>query len=714
MSQCPPEAELITTETARVAGDDVRMGAMICDVGRFLAGVLSVRCSCTVDTHTDPSAHRRAIRLKDGAELHVLMREDGIATADCGACSGQIIRLVDERRTADENMTNRCCVFVGCYIDFLETVEMLCLQRSAPNDVVEFKLIAVGPKDDGSGEDEITVKGYFHSVSIPCPTPHLHGFALRPNRRHHHSGGGGGMFGDDASMLSVGRFADGLANSLHDTVFQWIEAMQSAIAASYADCARAQSGQKMLTTAKNVLCKLITSHVSMQDCFDVRSSRVCENITAKNLEAISRKLIETYRGEFDAHKESLVEQLSIMKDLFTIGDVYSLVGVVQTHQESLLSGLRLFDVLMATTAASSSCYGMDQMAGIVRSTLGDAPPCAALLAVQILNWRSKIDAAAKERACQAISAQVAALHMQSLDSYEFVPTLKGLKRIPSPEWTHAPDLAQRVRRCVASQLPTKKNGTCCFMNMSHSMLMAIRMVSLVWELAACESTSEACFAQGRVRVRFIGDVITLHKVSAVFAMTLLRSRLQEHQIGQNYRNAVRRIAAYRGSIIENDLRLAVRCVAGWKLEELMAVCSERSPVFDDNLTRLTNATIDSIPGCPMIGCNSVVVRALMSALPVLMDVRSEAGVVGWSSPQTAAYADLFLSIPSVREWQRDSDELVLEHRQVSKGIHGAARMLRELAKQRKIVSFERRGTKNVFVFNRHDLVKVIGWSNSVR
>jgi hypothetical protein len=703
MSRCPPEIELITSETARVSTNGVRMNAMIQDIGRFLGGVLSMRCSCSVDTHTDPSARRRAIRLKDGAQLHELMQEDGIATTDLGVCSGRIMRMIDEQRTVDENMTNRCCVFVGCYIDFLENVEMLCLQRSAPKDVIDFKLIVVGPKDDGSGEDEVTVKGYFQSVSIPCPTPQLHGCTLRPNRRH----GAGGIF-HDASMLSVGRFADGVANSIHDTVSTWIESVQTAISASYPDCANPPSSS-MLATAKSVLCKLISSHVSMQDCFDVRLSRVCENITAKNLEAISKKLIAKYRSGFDAHKESLVEQLSIMRDLFTISDVYSLVGVVQSHQESILSGLRLVDALLErsqTHGFGTVDASMDQLAGIVRSTLGDAPPCTALLAAQILNWRSNIDLAARERVCQVISAQVAALRKQSLDNYEFIPTLRGLKKLPNPEWTHASDLAQRVRRCVASQLPRNTNGACCFMNMSPSMLMAIRIVSLVWELAACETTNDACFAQGRVRARFIGDVVTIHKVSAVFAMTLLRSRLQEHQIGQNYRNAVSRISSYRGSMIENDIRLAVRCVAKWKLEELMAVCSEHSPVFEYNLAGLTNATIQSIPGAPMIECNSVVVRALMSALPVLVDVRSEASM-GWT-PQNAAYADLLLSIPSIREWTRDSDELVLEIRDVSKGIHGAVGMLKELSKQRHIVSFQRRGTKNVFVFNRSDLMGVMG------
>ena len=241
----------------------------------------------------------------------------------------------------------------------------------------------------------------------------------------------------------------------------------------------------------------------------------------------------------------------------------------------------------------------------------------------------------------------------------------------------------------------------------------MRLVSLIWELAGHSETFTGFFSAGMVKATAVHRVIPKERVQTEFVRETVSSWRASLKLGQNYRNACAVIGAFRGSFVEHELRAACRLLSRWSLMEVLTVAFEKSPMFLQNEYQLVDAALFALPDGARCG-NTTVRRVLEHALPVLFEVRSEARI----SPlvATGELAEFLLSIPSVRQWGRDTQELVLTHEQVAENAGGeTVGRLRSMSANRSIVHFGRLptklrgdyGTKKVYLFNGSDLKRVL-------
>ena len=696
-SDCTP----ITVDVSSLMSDSERLKAMILDVGRFLSAFLSQRHPCTVETHTELNPRQRALRMKNGAELHELLVEDGEATFSQNICNGRVMAQLDTNRREAEYSTNHAWVFTRLYLDFLTQMDMLCSSRCKLTDVVEFQKIvveSVQPACIGEHRETIIVDGYFHCISIPYASESFRNSRLSSN-----------------GVVEVGRFANGLSNYLEEKIDAWIEALQHSISESCEDCkgvAHHTTGG-ILQSVKGMLCRLISSHVSMEDCFDTRTSTVCRNITANNLEAIVRRVSKLAQPQFEASINDQKRQLSLLRGLCTISTSSKLVEVVKKFGGAILMGIKVSKRIQtsnttAVLASKAHDFQLDRIASIVRSATkpSSVMQCDVVLAVQLGDWQRDVGSRALDALASMCDACISTLCATAFPDAGFVPTLKHLHTVPAPTWTYVPDVDVPIEAAKA-QLPSGSQRTTRGPDakLPAETMLTLRIISVVWELSACRETNDAYFTQGRVLASAVRQVTYMHQVAACFAMTLLKNRLQQHRIGQNYRNALRSIAEFRGAEFENDVRMAVQCVSRWSVQELMAVCSEDSPMFAGNLFRVMDATLSSMVNRPSLGSAAIIVRTLLSARPILIDLRSEAGIE--RRRPSSDVVDMLMSIPAIRNWDGTGDELVLTHDEASLGITGTTDALRQMSSNRHVVSYRRRGTKRVYSFNCPDLAKLI-------
>jgi hypothetical protein len=694
-SDCAP----VTLDLSMLASDSERMQAMISDVGLFLGAFLSQRHPCAVETHVALDQVKRARRVKHGAELHELLLEDHEAIFHHDICNGRLLKRMDAGRREAHDCTNNALVFTNIYTEFLFHLETLCAYRCRPTDVIEFRTMVIEPVEPvGAGEytEQIVVGGYFNCIKVPC----MDG-SFRKSRISHDG------------VVKVGRFATALSTDLEYQVEAWIEALQYSVSEACEDCRGHVQYQtqpaSIITFVKGVLVALISSHVAMDDCFDSRTSLLCRNITANNLEAILARVIHMAQPQFDAAVNNQKREMSILIGLCTTNNSSKLVEIVKQFGDSIVSGL---GTVKRLRSADKSTYDfhVDNIIGIVRSVIKRSAfmRCDIVLAVQIEDWQRDVGPRALDALRRICESRVAALTNASFPAtVGFTPTLRHLKGVPPPTWTFSLDVERRVKAAMA-QLPPLNGRTSSThdLNLSIETTLAIRMISVVWELSACQDTNDAYFTQGRVLASVARRVTSMHKVETCIAQTMLKIRLQHHLIGQNYRNALRSVAEFKGSDIEGTIRMAVQCVSRWSVQELMVVCSEGSPLFSSNLFKLMDATLSSMVNRPSLRSAAIIVRTLMSARPILISVRSESGIErGQPSSDTI---DMLMSIPAIREWDGMGDELVLTHTDVCLGMHGTSDALRRMSSDRRVVSYSRRkGTKNVYTFNGRDLRRLV-------
>jgi hypothetical protein len=408
--------------------------------------------------------------------------------------------------------------------------------------------------------------------------------------------------------------------------------------------------------------------------------------------------------------------------LCTISKASKLVDIVEKFGSALLSVIK---TLIRTMETGSSCecgslpfvkemlckahnFQLDRIASIVKSARSQTADthCEFILAVQLGDWQGDVGPQALEALRDICDASIKALNATTLPSTGFVPTLKHLHTIPPPTWTYVPNVDVPLEAARARLPPVNQRiSSISDVKIPEETMLTLRLISVVWELSACNETNEAYFTQGRVLTSAARQVTYMHYVSACFALTVLKDRLQQHLIGKNYRNAVKRMSVFKGSEFENDMRLAVQCVSRWSVQELMSVCSETSPMFRANLFRVMDATLFNMVTKPSLTSAAIIVRALLTARPILIELRSEAGID--RRQPSSETIDMLMSIPAIREWDRSGSELVLTHGDVSLGLHGTTEMLKRMSAERRVVNYRRIKSKWVYTFNCSDLAKLL-------
>lgn len=128
-------------------------------------------------------------------------------------------------------------------------------------------------------------------------------------------------------------------------------------------------------------------------------------------------------------------------------------------------------------------------------------------------------------------------------------------------------------------------------------------------------------------------------------------------------------------------------------------------MFQANLFRVMDATLFNMVTKPSLTSAAIIVRALLTARPILIELRSEAGID--RRQPSSETIDMLMSIPAIQEWDRSGSELVLTHRDVSLGLHGTTEMLKRMSAERRVVNYRRIKSKWVYTFNCSDLAKLL-------
>ena len=698
----------INIETVRgLQSDPHRMKTMISDVGKFIASFLSLRHSYHIETHTSKSWRHKIHRVNHGAELHELMTEEAVFCGDSsGSCSGYIMEELDRTRDRIHGITVQHCNFTHEYSDFLGHLERLCSSRPFAKDVVHLKEIVI---DDETNFPtcEVVVAGYFSSIDLQC--------AAR-------------------GVVELGNFATAVSVILEDKVDAWLTDLQTSVEQSHSDCK--QNGDctmddvKLVSFMKASLCRMIATHVSMEGCFDAQSQTLKKVLTSSNFEDLATQTLKLFEPRFEEIKKKRRHEMCLVQTFCTCTDANTLMVCSKQHTRSLISGLRTISWLSSFSQSGkrkleggsssssdnndSTCgdvdVHVDSIIGILQTFRGHGThtgSCNVVGAVQIKDWQATCGSNVLKTICSFCAEHLTFLDdVFKLPSVGFIATLRSTATIPLPRWVALRCSHSELRACKQS-LPHNLSKKA---DMSRSLLpanfmSAFRLLSIVWEMSANTTTYDAFFNQGCVFARLAKQVVSMHQVPSCLAFTILRMQLQQLSVGENYRNAIKHIRNFNGSTFENEIRIATRLISRWSVEELMTVCCEESPLFHSSLYKILDSTLSNMVIRPASQSSGLVVRALLTARPILHQIRSEARIS--ISCASSPVVDTLWSIPAVRKWPGNSDELLLTHADVVEGITGSADILKDLSRSRTLVHYCRRGSKNVYILNGHDLRKLL-------
>jgi hypothetical protein len=389
----------IDRETIRgLLSDGERTKVMIADVGKFLAAFLALRHSYRIETHTCESLRLRVHRVKHGAELHELMTEEAVF---CGServnCSysGYVMEEVDRSRDDAYARTIQNCNFTNEYVDFLTQLEALCNSRPFPNAVVNLKDVVMDDESDFP-KCELVVEGYFDSIHLEYLAPqHL-------TSRISTSG-----------TVELGNFVRGISSILEDKVEAWLTSLQLAVEYSHADCNRKHDSttstppQQLVPFIKASLCRLISTHVSMESCYNRNTKTLERQLTATNFETIATKALEMCQKPFEALHHKHEHEIALVGHFFEpTTSANMLLLSARQHTSALISGMRTVAWLSKKCGGGEGANGgrasnandgrhfidphMEAIIGILKTINGHKSThsvCDVVLAVQLKDWQ---------------------------------------------------------------------------------------------------------------------------------------------------------------------------------------------------------------------------------------------------------------------------------------------------------------------------------------
>ena len=678
--------------------DDVSKNLLLQDVAEFVCKVLDLKCS---DSLTDTS------QIKSFLDL-VVVDGDATFSHNYGGGSSSIVerRASDEKRKILQNANDGLCGFCEQYRILLKELEICYCDGSYSSESIDLYPI-VACSDFPSG-------GYFAKTSL------LNAFfgytdSIQEIKRCMPRL-------DLPDDVEVGGFAFELARLIEDPIEKWIIFCESQIDAMFPirdDDFDVQSRNVFRRRSlRRRLVKLLSQHISMTNLF--KPFQHGQNIVLKRQPnilntKIMERLISDYADdetieECETIRENSINRMNILKTLCSMSNSDELAVFVSLHHSTLLETLRAPPLVLTRRPGYSSCdFRLHTLRSIVLSTTRLTKP---LIVCQLDEWKHSIGSTGLSQLGRFVDQAISVLKKQKFPSRGFLATLRIVKP-PAPTWVdgrNSNDVYLYTRGCI----PISSNNETT-MQMPASTEQLLRLISLVWELLAYAPTRDFYFTPGRVSVNFLREVVSLEKVSVAYAAMTLRSWKQKCDLGRNYRIASNAIVEFRGTDIENHLRESFSKLSRWSLFELMSVSSEMFPSFHSTQWKLVDA-VDAVrlrnnPQCSSFSCCGVMGRILDVIEPLFLAMRSDVGVRAFSKPHK--FADVFRSIPAIRNWNASSDELVLTTEDMKQCAPDVKKLLHSLSDQNKIVKYGRApkhlgiGAKRVFIFNGHDLKKIL-------
>lgn len=689
------EMEALFVPSMALRDNAAKRAALVGDIGRFLACWLNIKFSCSIETHTTLSGRRRIKQLREGAPLFELVVRDGAASFEDFYIPSSGNQLsIDERRIVERyhsELRAKCFYLRGYLEDYqflLEALENAC--RSQP-----YIDLSVCVRGDA---------GYFLPQMV-------------------------------SENIVAGGFSMKLSNALEERVMEWLVACEAAIEARFglrdADAGRAVAREDA-TRAKRVhatLANVVARHVSMAGAFDDDlATQFRSPLNPNTFEELSAWIFDSQvRDRCEALRQERIQSLLALRPLCNVvGSEAEAARHVVANQDTILSTLRhVPKVLRERPGFASALEGMlvDFLVEIVKEAEEDSN--AALIAVQLVEWSHRVGKPQLLQLRAFLDESVAILRKQVLPAPNAILPTLALVSPPMPTWCD-PNVASEsyVRLRASGELPKAVNvAERAYLPIPAATEKLMRIVSLAWELAGHRSTYDGFFAQGRVKCSIVLQTIPKERVNTEFVRETVGSWMQHLQLGQNYRNAVRELQHFRGSFVESELRTACRALSRWSLNDILTIAFEKSPLFYQNEFKILDSTIFAMPmACcgdlATMRTTSVIRKALEHACPIIFELRGEARVRPCVA--TGELGEFLLSIPTVREWGRDTPELVLTHDQVAAAGAEAVTRLRGMSTQRAIVHFGRRparekavyGMKKVYTFSGVDLIRALAGASS--
>lgn len=681
--------ERVFVPSQPIHDDGERRAALIKDVAKFLSVWLSIRHSCSIETHTQRNGTRRVKQLKDGSSLHDLIVSDGNSTFEHLFFRGeQRVLSLDQRRCVELEraaLSEQICDLKGYCEDYrclLDALEHLCQKQ-------EYIDLAIAVDGD---------QGYF----VPQFVAQL---ADRP--------------------VFVGGFAHKLTSALEDRAVEWLGECERTVTARFFasrqapdDVSRSDAGRSRRVHA--TLARMIATHASMQDAFeDDLVTRRRSPLNPAAFEELTNWIFDdSVRAQCETRREEEIQQLRALRPLcagVARGVEVSVAHHVYENRRVLLQVLRFVPrVLVDRAGFASAELSFEMLIGIVKEATFET---IALTAAQLVAWARLVGKASLFQLDRWLKDAESILRRQILPKMDILPTLACVTP-PTPSWVdEAQATASYVTLKACGELPKPTNSVeRAYLPIPQAVERLLRLVSLVWELAAHKSTHLGFFASGHVRCSILRQIIPKERVNTDSVNSMVMSWRQLMHVGQNYRNAVTELRNFRGSLIESDLRAACRVLSNWSLDDILTVCFEKSPAFLSNEYKLLDATIFEMQLNSSAHNTSIIRKGLEHACPILFELRHEARV----SPHVKSneLVEFLLSIPGVRDWARTTPgapELVLAHEDVARAGASAVARLRQLSGEHSIVHYGRRPAsergvwkaKRVYSFSGHDLAKTL-------
>jgi len=675
---------------------------LVRDVAEFLRTVLDLKCN---DTLTDVS------KTKSFLDLVIIDGEATFGQTHGRSPSLSERRQSDEKRRMLQSAIDELCQFCERYHVLLnELSHSYCDGRFSVESVDLCPVVACSDFPSGGYFIRTSLlKAIFSSMGndieeiIQC-IPH-------------------NELPDD---VEIGGFAIELARLLEDPVEKWIIACESNIEAlvpARDDEFEVQSRNVFRKRSlRRRLVKLLCQHISMLNLFKSSThghSIILERQPSPLNTAVMEKLISDYADdetveECELLREHSVESLRLLQSLCLTSDIEALAEFVKQQHTRLLDTLRFPPSVLTRRPGYSVCdFRLHTLRSIVLNTTRSTH---ALIIRQLEEWRSSVGIAGLGQLSRFLEQAIDVLQRQKFPGNGFLATLRLVKP-PPPTWKDGRESSD-VYLYSRSFIPIlNAANTDLTMQMPASTEQLLRLISMVWEILAYPTTRDFYFTPGRVSANFLREVVSLEKVSVVYAAMHLRSWKQKCDLGRNFRSASNTIVQFRGGCIENHIRESFAKLSKWSLKDILSIVSEQfSPTFHSTQWKLVDA-VDSMllqnnPRWQSSSCCGLIGRVLDVVQPLVIALRSDVGVRSFARPHQLS--DLLRAIPAIRSWDGKSQELVLTTEDVAAcKSDRIKKLLHQLSDQNSVVHYGRArkalgmGAKRVFTFNGHDLNTVL-------
>lgn len=530
-------------------------------------------------------------------------------------------------------------------------------------------------------------------------------------------------FNDD--LVFCGGFSLELSKILEAPVSEWLQNLEKKLAELVPEDLQTQRcDDEYLTKARDKLTRLLSDHIAMvgffreKQCYSnvptIELEYVGVRLSTETMDGITREILEEEMPRVYRIHEDDVLKLKSLRMVCT-DSLEVAAEAVYERKTAILSCIRTPPPILNDRLVLFRDE-LDRLSSIIRNAPGYTP---ALLIAQISEWRKSAGKQAVKMA-SILSGAIDRLKSQLPPTSGFLPTLRFVQP-PEAGWVDSSSLVETYIETRLS-LPVSKLKNESTMRMPASAERVLRLVSIVWELLACEPTRDLMFTPGRVKIKFLRDVLSIEEVNLNFATSQLHIWIQTVSLGRNFRGASRAITNFRGSEFENEVWEKFAKLSHWNLADLMSVVSEeKSPVFLRTQWKLVDAlaAVMMQNGMAPVHCSGVLGRVLDVCEPMIKEMRLASTIHALARPHHLG--QLLRALPKVRAWASSGalgDELVLTVDDVQQTCSKQIKTtLLDLSSQRSIVHFGRLsrargsdhgyGSKRVFRFNGNDLRAVL-------